>query len=137
MMNRTVAFQRMKLVNLEVCKAKQLLTKNLCINYFSFPLHLKLIAGTIMSCENGQQISVYGKFCNENQGCPLGIESLLALTSNCSKSSNHFCPISSSTAKICIDRVDVSITNYCSYGARNDSYWKCPKANKGLEFEQC
>ena len=38
--------------------------------------------------------------------------------------------------KICMDKVNVSITNKCSYGGE-DEFWNCPKANKGLAFEQC
>ena len=38
--------------------------------------------------------------------------------------------------KICMDKVNVSITDKCSYGGE-DEFWNCPKANKGLAFEQC
>ena len=74
---------------------------------------------------------MYGDFCNQ---CPIGEKSTVALTSNCSKAFNQFCPISSSS-KICINNVDVSITDYCSYDG--GEYWTCPKVNKGLDFEQC
>ena len=48
---------------------------------------------------------------------------------------NHFCPMYHQSSKICKD--EVNVTDYCSYGGGQDEYWKCPKANKGLNFDQC
>ena len=35
-----------------------------------------------------------------------------------------------------MDEVKVSMTDFCLLQDAHD-YWKCPKANKGLNFEQC
>ena len=90
-----------------------------------------------MYCENGQALSIYEDFCEGGHACPIGTDSYFALTSNCSKISNHFCPIYHLTSKICLDKVDVNITNYCKYGRNDEEPWICPKANKGLSFVQC
>ena len=90
-----------------------------------------------MSCENGQAISIYGEMCNKSEECPISdLTSKRALESNCSYSSNHFCPIYYTSSKICMDKVDVSITDYCTYYGQAEP-WNCPKANKGLKFDQC
>ena len=86
-----------------------------------------------MYCESGQELSIHGDFCYD---CPLYIYSAFALKSNCSKMSNHFCPLYAGTSKICMDKVNVNITYYCSRDGQ-DKPWICPKANKGLNFEQC
>ena len=86
-----------------------------------------------MYCENGQSLSIFGDYCHD---CPIGHSSTSALTSNCSKSSTNFCPINLYSSKICLDKVNVSITDYCS-GGGFEKFWICPKANKGLIFEQC
>ena len=80
-------------------------------------------------CENGQALSIYGDFCHECQECPITVNSYIALTSNCSKSSNHFCPMTAYSSKICTDEVNVSLYN-------GTKLWRCPKANRGLNFEQ-
>ena len=90
-----------------------------------------------MHCEHGQAISIYGDFCVETQECALSPGSTFALTSNCSKTSNHFCPFYASSSKICMDKVNVSITDYCTSDGLYHKYWKCPKAIKGHDFEQC
>ena len=89
-----------------------------------------------MYCENGQAVSIYGDFCVKSRECAILPDSDFALTSNCSKSSNHFCPIHPYSSKICMDNVNVSITDYCT-GGIYDKHWKCPKAIKGHDFEQC
>ena len=86
-------------------------------------------------CENGQAVSLYGDSCHDE--CPIGKSSRSAMSSNCSKSLNNFCPIIEETSKICMDRVNVSITDYCFSNSEYDKYWNCPKANKGVNFEQC
>ena len=93
-----------------------------------------LLDDKTISCENGQALSIEGDFCHQCQECPIVTYSTVAFTSNCSKRSNHFCPVYHQTLKICMEK-DVSIADYCSdsYG----EYWNCPKANKGLDFEQC
>ena len=100
-------------------------------------LILQFVGGGNVYCESGQALSIYGDFCHDCQECPIQPFSHLyhlAMSTNCSKSSNHFCPIYMSASKICLDKVNVSITDYCSNG---DEPWICPKANKGLNFEQC
>ena len=88
-----------------------------------------------ISCKNGQAISSYGNYCNQCKECPIFRRTYYAMTSNCSKSSNNFCPMSISSSKVCMDKVNVSsITYYCG-GYTN--VWNCPKANKGLNYEQC
>lgn len=91
-----------------------------------------------MSCQNGQAISSED-FCEECNMCPISpTNSLMALKSNCSHSSNHFCPIYQFTSKICMDEVNVSIIDYCSAdNFDGGDVWMCPKANEGLDFEQC
>ena len=88
------------------------------------------------SCENGQAVSILGGFCDENLQCPLTRYSVYAMTSNCSKSSNNFCPLFILSSKICMDSVNVNTTDYCSLGYQ-DEFWKCPNAMKGINFEQC
>ena len=61
----------------------------------------------------------------------------MALTSNCSKESNHVCPIDMTNSKICVDKDNVSITDYCNMLPVKEKQWVCPKANKGLSFQQC
>ena len=89
-----------------------------------------------VSCKNGQAISIFEDFCNKCQECPILPFSMVAFASNCSKISNHVCPFSKDASKICIDKLNVSITDYCSDKDGN-KYWKCPMANKGLKHEQC
>ena len=86
-----------------------------------------------MYCESGQALSIYGDFCHE---CPIDKYSSFALTSNCSKSSNNFCPIHYYSSKICTDKVNVNLTDYCNIFSGSEP-WICPKANKGLNYEQC
>ena len=88
-----------------------------------------------MYCENGKALSIYGDSCEE---CPIEKHSsALALASNCGRSSNNFCPIYDATSKICMNKVNVNIIDYCSYFAEDGEAWICPKANKGLNFDQC
>ena len=110
-----------------------MLTNNLEYISKKHSLPLTLLDGKNVYCENGQALSIFGDFCYD---CPLPHYSVLALTSNCSKSSNTLCPIHSLTSKICTDKVDVNITKHCSQDGY-DKIWICPKANKGLNFEQC
>ena len=85
-----------------------------------------------VSCENGQMISTFGEFCD---GCPLSTFSEMVLKSNCSKSLNQICPFYYTSLKICMDKVNVSISEYCSIDIENA--WTCPNANDGHNFEQC
>ena len=105
-------------------------------NYVVVFISFTLLDGQTVSCENGKAISIYGHFCLENQVCPTTKNNLLALTSNCSKSLNHFCPMYLGSSKICMDKVNFNITDSCISGG-SEKHWKCPKANKGLDFEQC
>ena len=94
--------------------------------------------GNTIYCKNGQVLSIHGDFCQNCQECPLELFSSFAMSSNCSKTSNHFCTVFQGTSKICMNKVDVSITDYCSsHGLNDPEPWVCPKANKGLNFEQC
>ena len=111
-----------------LCNANQFWLKPLPVVKTS----LTILDEKDVNCENGQTLSIFGDFCHE---CPLLKHSSLALTSNCSKSSNHFCPIGYDTSKICTDKVNVNITDYCRH--EFSETWICPKANKGLNFEQC
>ena len=106
--------------------------------YTSFPFMLvDDVDDKIISCENGHALSYNGDFCHDSQECPISAQnSILAMSSNCSKMSNHFCPLYDYSSKICMDKVNVSITDYCSWGGL-DEPWICPEANKGLKFEQC
>ena len=84
-----------------------------------------------MRCENGKALSIFENFCH---GCPLGSYSTFAMSSNCSKRFNNFCPMYYSSSKICMDKVNVPMN--CSAGGLHQ-YWKCPKAIKGPNFDQC
>ena len=107
------------------------MTINPCVKCYCF--HFTLLDEANVYCENGQALSLYGDFCHECHECPLATYSVYAMLSNCSKRSNNFCPMFDVTSKICMDRFNVNITDYCDYGEP----WICPKANKGLNFEQC
>ena len=79
---------------------------------------------------------MYGDFCPECQECPMQREySIFAISSNCSKGSNQFCPKYLESSKIYMNKINASITEYCPYGG--NEIWECPKANKGLDFDQC
>lgn len=95
---------------------------------------LPYFADGVTTCHNGQAISIHGNFCPECKECPISKESNLALTSNCSKTSNHFCPLFPDSSKICMDKVNVAVDEYCSIGG---DYWTCPNAKSGLDFDQC
>ena len=90
-------------------------------------------------CQNGQAMSIYGDFCKDGHECPTSIYSNYAMKSNCSYDSNHFCPMQFDSSKICINKMNVSISDYCRNGDPYgiDTHWTCPKANYGLDFEQC
>ena len=88
-----------------------------------------------ISCKNGKVLSNID-FCRDCQECPINKQSSVALTSNCSKTSNNFCPVTYDTSKICINRLNVSLPKYCTK-YEDAPHWICPKANKGLDFEQC
>ena len=101
---------------------------------FSFTL----LEDQSVHCENGQALSIRGHFCDKCHECPISTQhSFIAMSSNCNKMSNNFCPISSHASKICMDKLSVNITDYCLRSNVGDNYWKCPKARKGLNFEQC
>ena len=98
-------------------------------------LHLCHFAGKVTSCQNGQAISTE-EFCDECQECPVAQNDVFALKSNCSKSSNSFCPSFSGSSKICMDKINVSLSDHCK-SEINNNRWMCPNANSGLNFEQC
>ena len=103
----------------------------------SYSLSFTLLDDKTVYCKNGKALSIMGDFCQECQECPVRkYASSLALTSNCSKSLNNYCPRDLLTSKICMDKINDSITDHCSY-VEGDEPWLCPKANKGLDFEQC
>ena len=89
-----------------------------------------------MNCDNAQALSIYGNFCHDSNDCPTESFSSFAMSSNCSKINNHFCPLNFGSSKICIDKANVPITEYCPSGLGLKN-WECPKANKGLNFDQC
>ena len=114
-----------------------MLTNNLEYISKKHSLPLTLLDGKNVYCENGQALSIYGDFCHECQECPtFEIFTEMGLTSNCSKISNHFCPMFLGSSKICMDKVNVNITDYCSASYVRKP-WFCPKAINGLNFEQC
>ena len=118
----------------ETCKSHQgMLSRITLLKLIKTPSILDL---SYVSCQNGQVISEE-VFCEECNMCPISPFSWMALKSNCSHSSNHFCPLHQFTSKICMDEVDVSIVDYCSFENPDDAVWMCPKANEGLDFEQC
>ena len=88
-----------------------------------------------MTCKNGKVISIFGEFCTENEECPIATGSITVLKSNCSKSQNNHCPLNKDSSKICMDKVNVPISNFCSVNV--GGYWKCPNAKSGLNFDQC
>ena len=66
-------------------------------------------------------MSVYGDFCLKTQECPSYPYFNFAFTSNCSKASNHFCPLYEFSSKICMNRIDAPIQ------CPDNSHWKCQK----------
>ena len=86
-------------------------------------------------CANGKAIP-FELFCEDQGQCPIhtGLTAT-ALKSDCSHISNHVCPVYPLSSKICMDKVNVSLSRYCSpeYG----NYFQCQSAGLGLEFEQC
>ena len=69
--------------------------------------------------------------------CPISTESTIALKSDCSYSSNQFCPARPTASKICMNNVDVPVTDYCDFSGQGHNYWQCPKGYSGLNFDQC
>ena len=84
-----------------------------------------------MNCPEGKKLR-FKDFCYEQGQCPISTKNMMAITSNCSKLKDQHCPSKYYMTKVCIDRVDHrNITDYCYQGTA------CPKANEGLEFDQC
>lgn len=95
-----------------------------------------LLDESVVSCKYGQAIK-WEVFCESQGQCPISTDfTSVALKSNCSRISNHFCPMNRLSSKICMDEVNVSITDYCS-SVGDEHVWECPSANSGLKFEQC
>ena len=87
----------------------------------------------IGSCQGGHKKSLEN-FCEDQGQCPVSKTGFVAITSDCS--SNHDCPASSYSSRVCIDRINVSLeSHFCSRGANFGKI--CPKANKGLYYQQC
>ena len=86
-------------------------------------------------CQAGQMKSIQ-HFCQDQGQCPIATEGYVALTSNCS--SNHDCPSSSLSSRICIDSANVSLEFYCkgAFEQFKDGIM-CPNSNKGLSYQQC
>ena len=81
-------------------------------------------------CANGHAIPIE-EFCKDQEQCPISNENQIALKSNCSHSSNRFCPHSISSSKVCMDTIDISLEDICY------DYWNCPNSVNGPFFEQC
>lgn len=97
-----------------------------------------LLDDSTVICEHGQALG-FEHFCEDL--CPLSAIAITALKSNCSYIQNKNCPIYRVSNKICMDKVNVTISDYCtgnSYDYDEEKlFWSCPKANRGLDFEQC
>ena len=77
-------------------------------------------------------------FCEHQGQCPVTKRSATAINSNCSHFSNHYCPISQFSTKLCVENINLNVTEYCEdiddYVSLN---YMCPKAINGLIFDQC
>ena len=85
-------------------------------------------------CENGKVVP-QEDFCEGQEQCPIATSSATALKSNCRHMSNNFCPMSQMSSKICLDKVNVSMGDYCK--RFTDYIWICPMAKESPYFEQC
>ena len=92
---------------------------------------------TYVSCPNGQ-IQSQEIFCEDQSACPITEYGVVSLITNCSHMQNHHCPASYLASKICADKVDVSLNDYCKGIDPTSPPGKiCPLANKGLDYAQC
>ena len=84
------------------------------------------------SCRGGRK-KYFENFCEDQGQCPVSNTGFVAITSNCS--SNHDCPASYFSSRVCIDTIDVSLESYCRVSVEQGKI--CPNANKGLFHQQC
>ena len=89
-----------------------------------------------ISCKNGNLLHT-GDFCEQQGQCPISYWSPAAMKSNCTKSSNHFCPVGGQSTKICMEKFNVSMIDYCSAITSDYPGYMCPSLGNGLIFEQC
>ena len=87
----------------------------------------------IGNCKTGQKRS-FENFCEDQSQCPISYYGYVAFKSNCS--SNHDCPVSTFSSRVCNDRIDISV-DYCGGATVNGTGKLCPLANKGLFHQQC
>ena len=58
-----------------------------------------------------------------------------AIKSNCSLADYQHCPAGFFSTRICMDKVNVSVTDYC--GSLLSQGKLCPLPSNGLEIDQC
>ena len=88
----------------------------------------------IGNCQTGQKKSSEN-FCEHQGECPISQSAYVAIKSNCT--SNHDCPVSSFSSRVCNDRINISV-DYCQGALGQNVRGKlCPLANKGLYHQQC
>ena len=87
--------------------------------------------GSTVTCPEGKKLH-WNENCPYQQGqCPVSVFSNTAITSTCKNTEKYNCPQSNAdSSKIC----SVHLPNVEDYCANKDS---CPKANKGLHYQQC
>ena len=67
--------------------------------------------------------------------CPISWHGYVSIKSNCT--SNHDCPVSSFSSRVCNDKINISV-DYCSGSVGQYVHGKlCPLANEGLSHQQC
>ena len=87
-----------------------------------------------VTCPGGQKLNK-GQFCEQQGQCPTIMIVETALKSNCSNVGSHYCPGSLDSTKICMDKINASVKDYC--GSMRSQGQLCPPPSNGLEIEQC
>ena len=87
--------------------------------------------GSTVTCPEGKKLQ-WNETCPDQQGqCPVSVFSNTAITSACKNTEKYSCPQSNAdSSKIC----SVQLPNVEDYCVKKDL---CPKANKGLHYQQC
>ena len=88
----------------------------------------------IGNCQSGQK-KLFENFCEDQGQCPISWHGYVSIKSNCT--SNHDCPVSSFSSRVCNDKINISV-DYCSGSVGQYVHGKlCPLANEGLSHQQC
>lgn len=87
--------------------------------------------GLNVKCPEGKKYPLK-KFCEPQKQCPIALQSLTAISTNCTYKENQHCPDSSLySSKICANDTSLNFKVYC-HGNN-----MCNQAISGLDYQQC